>query len=178
MASFAKDPLFPDMITALVFATLVTIGMNLSYSLVQKRLVESEKMKKIMKQVKELRSQLTLARFRKNSDEFNKIRIHLNKLHAESMQLQFRQSLIFIIFSSVLGLIVYPVFFGETTDLSPIQIPWITCNSQNVQSDVKIDKNGEPLGPCSVPGEVYLWAWFTISAFAFSGNARKILLKT
>jgi hypothetical protein len=61
------------------------------------------------------------------------------------------------------------------------------CSDENVQNDSqpRLDENGQPVinpdngsivhtGPCQVPGEVYLWGWFLISSFAFSGIISKV----
>jgi hypothetical protein len=81
---------------------------------------------------------------------------------------------------------VFPTIFGATVSLSPIYIPWITCSDQNVHTDTqpKLDGNGQPVtnpdgsitpnGPCRVPGQVYLWGWFLLSSFSFSGIISKV----
>jgi hypothetical protein len=61
------------------------------------------------------------------------------------------------------------------------------CNADNVATDTKPKTNedgttlapnpdGNPIlsGPCSVPGEVYLWGWFLITSFGFSGIISKV----
>ena len=71
--------------------------------------------------------------------------------------------------------------------LSPIYIPFIMCSDSNVQNDTQptLDANGQPVknpdngsvvpkGPCQLPGQVYLWGWFLISSFAFSGIISKV----
>ena len=45
---------------------------------------------------------------------------------------------------------------------------------ENVKSDSQLLKNGEHKGPCLVPGEVFLWGWFLITSFAFSGIISKV----
>jgi uncharacterized membrane protein (DUF106 family) len=76
--------------------------------------------------------------------------------------------------SFLLWIFVFPSIFGATTALSPIHIPFITCNDHNVSLDQQLDKSGQPKGACSVPGEVFLWGWFLITSFAFSGIISKI----
>jgi uncharacterized membrane protein (DUF106 family) len=76
--------------------------------------------------------------------------------------------------SFMLWIFVFPAIFGQTVAISPIEIPWIMCNQQNVETDTQVDENGEPKGACSVPGEVFLWGWFLITSFAFSGIISKI----
>jgi hypothetical protein len=43
-----------------------------------------------------------------------------------------------------------------------------------VETDTQTDENGEPKGSCSVSGEVFLWGWFLITSFAFSGIISKV----
>jgi hypothetical protein len=59
--------------------------------------------------------------------------------------------------SFMLWIFVFPEIFGQTVAISPIEIPWIMCTSEKVHIDNQIDNNREPKGPCTVPGEVYLW---------------------
>jgi uncharacterized membrane protein (DUF106 family) len=92
----------------------------------------------------------------------------------EMQQQQMRPMLIYMMPSFMLWIFVFPTIFGGTTAVSPINIPWIMCNAQNVHTDMQFDNNGNHKGPCSMPGEVYLFGWFLITNFAFSGIISKV----
>jgi hypothetical protein len=40
--------------------------------------------------------------------------------------------------------------------------------------DQEMGADGQPKGACSIPGELFLWGWFLISSFAFSGIISKV----
>ena len=174
---YTKHPLFPDMLTAMIVAALIAIGMNFAFALLRKKTTDIEKMNKVMKETNEWRKQYTDAI--KNQDkvrvaELKKKQAYVNKMAMEMQQQQMRPMLIYMAPSFMVWIFVFPAIFGQTVALSPIEIPWIMCNEQNVETDTQIDENGEPKGSCSISGEVYLWGWFLITSFAFSGIISKI----
>ena len=69
--------------------------------------------------------------------------------------------------------------FGQTVALSPIAIPYLTCSDENVKIDTPVqaanNTNTElKQGPCKVSGQVFLWGWFLIVNFAFTGIVAKV----
>jgi uncharacterized membrane protein (DUF106 family) len=174
---YTKHPLFPDMLTAMIVAALIAIGMNFAFALLRKKTTDIEKMKKVMKETTEWRKQYTDAvkkRDKKRIEELKKKQAYVNKMTMEMQQQQMRPMLIYMAPSFMLWIFVFPAIFGQTVALSPIEIPWIMCNEQNVKTDTQLDDKGEPKGSCSVSGEVYLWGWFLITSFAFSGIISKV----
>jgi uncharacterized membrane protein (DUF106 family) len=160
MPQYTKHPLFPDMFTAMIVAALIAIGMN-----------------KVMKETNEWRKQYTDAIKKQDKvrvAELKKKQAYVNKMAMEMQQQQMRPMLIYMAPSFMLWIFVFPAIFGQTVALSPVEIPWIMCNQQNVETDTQTDENGEPKGSCSVPGEVFLWGWFLITSFAFSGIISKV----
>ena len=174
---YTKHPLFPDMLTAMIVAALIAIGMNFAFALLRKKTTDIEKMNKVMKETSEWRKQYTDAIKKQDKArvaELKKKQAYVNKMAMEMQQQQMRPMLIYMIPSFMLWIFVFPAIFGQTVALSPIEIPWIMCNEQNVETDTQIDENGEPKGSCSISGEVYLWGWFLITSFAFSGIISKV----
>ena len=174
---YTKHPLFPDMFTAMIVAALIAIGMNFAFALLRKKTTDIEKMNKVMKETNEWRKQYTDAIKKQDKvrvAELKKKQAYVNKMAMEMQQQQMRPMLIYMAPSFMLWIFVFPAIFGQTVALSPIEIPWIMCTSEKVHIDNQIDNNGEPKGPCTVPGEVYLWGWFLITNFAFSGIVSKI----
>jgi uncharacterized membrane protein (DUF106 family) len=174
---YTKHPLFPDMLTAMIVAALIAIGMNFAFALLRKKTTDIEKMNKVMKETNEWRKQYTDAIKKQDKvrvAELKKKQAYVNKMAMEMQQQQMRPMLIYMIPSFMVWIFVFPAIFGQTVALSPIEIPWIMCNEQNVETDTQIDENGEPKGSCSISGEVYLWGWFLITSFAFSGIISKV----
>jgi uncharacterized membrane protein (DUF106 family) len=174
---YTKHPLFPDMLTAMIVAALIAIGMNFAFALLRKKTTDIEKMNKVMKETSEWRKQYTDAIKKQDKArvaELKKKQAYVNKMAMEMQQQQMRPMLIYMAPSFMLWIFVFPAIFGQTVALSPIEIPWIMCTEQNVETDKQTDENGEPKGSCSISGEVYLWGWFLITSFAFSGIISKV----
>jgi uncharacterized membrane protein (DUF106 family) len=174
---YTKNPVFPDMISGLVVAAIIAIAMNFAMALLRKRTTDIEKMNRVMKETNEWRKQYTDAirkRDKVRVEELKKKQASVNKMTMEMQQQQMRPMLIYMMPSLMVWIFVFPAIFGSTTGLSPIEIPWITCSQENVKMDQEMDADGQPKGACSIPGELFLWGWFLISSFAFSGIISKV----
>jgi uncharacterized membrane protein (DUF106 family) len=178
---YTKHPFFHDMVTAMIVASLISIGLNIAIAMLRKKTTDFEKMSKVMKETNEWRKQYTAAikkQDRPRIEELKKKQAYVNKMSMEMQQQQMRPMLLYMIPSFMLWIFVFPAIFGATTALSPIQVPWIMCSTSQVLSDSQIDKSGAHKGPCLVPGEVFLWGWFLITSFAFSGIISKVTKTT
>lgn len=174
---YTKNPLFPDMVSALIVAALIAIAMNFAMAMLRKRTTDIDKMNRVMKETNEWRKQYTDAirkRDKVRVEELKKKQASVNKMTMEMQQQQMRPMLIYMMPSLLVWILVFPAIFGSTAGLSPIQIPWITCSQENVQLDQQADTDGQPKGACSIPGEIFLWGWFLITSFAFSGIISKV----
>jgi uncharacterized membrane protein (DUF106 family) len=174
---YTKTPIFPDMVSALIVAALIAISMNFAMALLRKRTTDIDKMNRVMKETNEWRKQYTDAirkRDKVRVEELKKKQASVNKMTMEMQQQQMRPMLIYMMPSLLVWIFVFPAIFGSTAGLSPIQIPWITCSPENVQLDQQVDADGQPKGACSIPGEIFLWGWFLITSFAFSGIISKV----
>lgn len=174
---YTKNPIFPDMVSGLVVAAIIAIAMNFAMALLRKRTTDIGKMNRVMKETNEWRKQYTDAirkRDKVRVEELKKKQASVNKMTMEMQQQQMRPMLIYMMPSLLVWIFVFPAIFGSTIGLSPIEIPWITCSQENVQLDQEMDADGQPKGACSIPGELFLWGWFLISSFAFSGIISKV----
>lgn len=174
---YTKNPVFPDMVSALIVAALIAVAMNFAMALLRKRTTDIDKMNRVMKETNEWRKQYTDAirkRDKVRVEELKKKQASVNKMTMEMQQQQMRPMLIYMMPSLLVWILVFPAIFGSTAGLSPIQIPWITCSPENVQLDQQEDVDGQPKGACSIPGELFLWGWFLITSFAFSGIISKV----
>jgi uncharacterized membrane protein (DUF106 family) len=174
---YTKHPLFPDMVSAMIVSALISIGMNYAFALLRKKKTDIGIMIKVMKETYEWRKQYTDAIKKQDKpriEELKKKQAYVNKMTMEMQQQQMRPMLIYMMPSFLLWIFVFPSVFGATTAVSPIHIPWIMCTDQNVKIDQQVDASGQTKGACSVPGEVFLWGWFLITSFSFSGIISKI----
>ena len=186
---YTTHPIFPDMISAMLVALIIAVSMNLAFAMLRKKTTDIEKMNRVMKETNEWRKQYTDAIKKQDKpriEELKKRQAYVNKMALEMQQQQMRPMFIYMIPSFLIWIFVFPAIFGATVSLSPIYIPWIMCSDENVQTDTqpRLDANGQPVinpdggttlsGPCRLPGQVYLWGWFLITSFAFSGIISKV----
>src|SRR3569623_1534753 len=174
---YTQHPMFGDMFTAMVVAELIAIGLNFAMAILRKKTTDIEKMNKIMKETNEWRKEYTNAIKKHDKariEELKKKQAYVNKMTMEMQQQQMRPMLIYMMPSFMLWIFVFPTIFGGTTALSPIHFPWVMCCGENVHTDTQVDNNGNHKCPCTVPGEVYLFGWFLITNFAFSGIISKV----
>lgn len=176
---YTTHPIFGDIFIAMVVAALIAISLNFAFSMLRKKTTDIQKMNAIMKETNEWRKQYMAAVKKQDKpkiEELRKKQAYVNKMSMELQQQQMRPMLIYMIPSFMLWILVFPAIFGQIVALSPLQIPWIMCGDDNVKNDqqhLPTDPN-QTKGPCKQAGEVYLWGWFLIVNFAFSGIISKV----
>lgn len=186
---YTQNPIFPDMLSAMLIALVISVGMNFGFAMLRKKTTDIEKMNRVMKETNEWRKQYTDAVKKQDKpriEELKKKQAYVNKMALEMQQQQMRPMFIYMIPSFMIWILVFPAVFGGTVSLSPIYIPWIMCGDEEAKRDVqpKTNEDGTTVtnpdgsavlaGPCSIPGEVYLWGWFLITSFGFSGIISKV----
>ncbi len=176
---YTTHPVFADVFTAMIVAALIAIGLNFAFSMLRKKTTDIQKMNAVMKETTEWRKQYMAAVKKQDKpriEELRKKQAYVNKMSMELQQQQMRPMLIYMIPSFLLWILVFPTVFGQIVAVSPLIIPWIMCNDENVHNDdlpLPTDPS-QHKGPCRIPGQVYLWGWFLIVNFAFSGIISKV----
>jgi uncharacterized membrane protein (DUF106 family) len=176
---YSETPPFPFSFTSMIVAALIAIGMNIAFALLRKKTTDIEKMSKIMKESVEFRKQMMAAVKKQDKAqiaELKKKQAYVNKMNLEVQQQQMKPMFIYMIPSFLLWILVFPQIFGGVVALSPIHpvIPFITCNQESVNNDIKQNPDGTHKGPCREVGQIYLWGWFLIVNFAFNGMISKL----
>ena len=175
---YSENPPFPFSFSSMIVAALIAIALNVAFALLRKKTTDIEKMSKIMKESVGFRKQMMAAVKKQDKlqiAELKKKQAYVNKMNLEVQQQQMRPMFIYMIPSFMLWILVFPQIFGGVVALSPIQIPWITCNAENVKNDTQMNTDGKThKGPCRIPGQIYLWGWFLIVNFAFNGIISKL----
>lgn len=176
---YVENPPLPFSFPSMIIAALIAISMNVAFALLRKKTTDIEKMSKIMKESVEFRKQMMAAVKKQDKEliaELKKKQAYVNKMNMEIQQQQMKPMFIYMIPSFMLWILVFPNIFGQVVALSPIHpdIPWITCNADNVKNDKTLKDDGKPKGPCEIEGQVYLWGWFLIVNFAFNGIISKL----
>ncbi|AFU57153.1 putative membrane protein [Candidatus Nitrososphaera gargensis Ga9.2] len=178
---YTTNPWFPDMLSATIVALIIAVAMNFAFAMLRKKTTDIEKMNRVMKETNEWRKQYTEAIKKQDKpriEELKKKQAYVNKMALEMQQQQMRPMLIYMVPSFLIWIFVFPAIFGGTVAMSPIELPFVTCSQDNVNTDTQTRTNEDGTtaltGPCRIPGQVYLWGWFLIGSFGFSGIISKI----
>jgi uncharacterized membrane protein (DUF106 family) len=174
---YTRHPLFPDFLSATLVAMLISVGMSFAFAMLRKKTTDIERTNRIMKETNEWRKAYTDAvkkQDKERVEELKKKQAYINKMALEVQQQQMRPMFIYMIPSFLIWIFVFPAIFGQVVAVSPIYLPFITCGDSDVQNHAQVDANGNPKSACTVPAEVYLWGWFLLTSFAFSGIISKI----
>jgi len=176
----SADPLVKGMLPS-VFAVIgFSIMLNLFNAGVRKKLVDSVKMKRIMKETKtyqKARMAAFKAKDQPRIDELSKKSSYMNKMSMEMMQMNMKPMMITIIPLLLIFYFLMPTLFSYTVAISPIPLNVIpadffelTCTAEKMARDAAAG-----LGPyCNTENEIYLWAWYFLTAIAFSGTIMKL----
>jgi len=174
------DPLVKAMLPS-VFAVIgFSIMLNLFNAGVRKKLVDSVKMKRIMKETKtyqKARMAAFKAKDQPKIDELSKKSSYMNKMSMEMMQMNMKPMMITIIPLLLIFYFLMPTLFSYTVAISPIPLNVIptdffqlTCTAEKMAEDAAAG-----LGPyCNNENEIFLWAWYFLTAIAFSGTIMKL----
>jgi uncharacterized membrane protein (DUF106 family) len=174
------DPLVKGMLPS-VFAVIgFSIMLNLFNAGVRKKLVDSVKMKRIMKETKtyqKARMAAFKAKDQPKIDELSKKSSYMNKMSMEMMQMNMKPMMITIIPLLLIFYFLMPTLFSYTVAISPIPLNVIptdffqlTCTAEKMAQDAAAG-----LGPyCNTENEIFLWAWYFLTAIAFSGTIMKL----
>lgn len=174
---YTRNPIFPDFLTATIIALVISVAMSFAFAMLRKKTTDIERANRIMKETNEWRKAYTDAVKKGDKpkiEELKKKQAYVNKMALEVQQQQMRPMLIYMLPSFLIWIFVFPAIFGQVVAVSPVFIPFIMCSDEDVANHQQLDDQGNPRGACTVPGEVYLWGWFLLTSFAFSGIVSKV----
>ena len=174
------DPLVKGMLLSAFAVIGFSIMLNLFNAGVRKKLVDSVKMKRIMKETRayqKARMAAFKAKDQPKIDELGKKSTYMNKMSMEMMQMNMKPMMITIIPLLLIFYFLMPSLFSYTVAISPIPLNVIpveffqlTCTAEKMAQDAAAG-----LGPyCNSENEIFLWAWYFLTAIAFSGTIMKL----
>lgn len=175
--AYTKHPIFPDLVSSMIMATLIAVGLNFAFAILRKKTTDIDRLTKVMQEQKSFNKEYRDAikkQDKQRISELKKKQAYMTKMGMEMQQQQMRPMLLYMIPSFMLWILVFPSVFGSTVALSPLHLPWIMCTSENVAIDTVVDDKGQPKGACTIPGEVFLWGWFLITSLGTSGVVAKL----
>ncbi|TBR23362.1 MAG: DUF106 domain-containing protein [Candidatus Nitrosotenuis sp.] len=171
----SADPIVKGMIPAMFGIVGFAILLNLFNAVVRRKLVDQQKLQRIMKETKAWQKE-RMAAFRAKDTEkqadLNKKSAYMSKLNQEMMQMNMRPMMITFVPLILVFYFVLPPLFSYTVAISPIPLDIIpgdffhlTCNTLDITKTPNI---------CHVNNEVYFWAWYFLSSITFSGIVMKL----
>ena len=171
----SDDPIIKGIIPSAFAMIGFAILLNAFNAGVRKKLIDQDKLRRIMKETRAWQKE-RMAAFRAKDNEkiaeINKKSTYMNKLNMEMMSSNMRPMMITFIPLILIFYFVLPVLFSYTVAISPISlnvIPWdffqLTCTAEKVALDD---------GVCQQENALYFWAWYVLSSIAFSGIIMKL----
>ena len=176
----SADPVVKGMLSSAFGIIAFSILLNLFNAGVRKKLVDSVKLKRIMKETRTWQK-ARMAAFKSKDEakiaELSKKSTYMNKMSMEMMQMNMRPMMITIIPLLLIFYFLMPTLFSYTVAISPIPLnvipgEWfaLTCTAEKMAEDAAAG-----LGPyCNAENEIFLWAWYFLTAIAFSGTIMKL----
>lgn len=171
----SADPIVKGMIPAMFGIVGFAILLNLFNAVVRRKLVDQQKLQRIMKETKAWQKERMAAFRSKDTEkqaELNKKSAYMNKLNQEMMQMNMRPMMITFVPLILVFYFVLPPLFSYTVAISPVSLDIIpldffhlSCNAQDIIKTPNI---------CHLNNEVYFWAWYFLSSITFSGIVMKL----
>ena len=180
----SADPIVKGMIPSAFGIVGIAIGLNLFNSVIRRKMVDQDKLRRLMKETRAWQKE-RMAAFKAKDDEktaeLNKKSAYMNKMNMEIMQMNMRPMMITFLPLILVFYFVLPPLFSYTVAVAPISLNFIpggffelTCTAAKVaESQIA----GHP-NVCHHVNDLYFWAWYFLSSAAFSGIIMRITKTT
>jgi uncharacterized membrane protein (DUF106 family) len=172
----SDDPIVKGLIASMFAVTGFGIMLNIFNSAVRKKMVDSVKLKRIMKETRAWQKERMSAMRSKDAArtaELNKKSSYMNKMSMEMMQMNMRPMMITFVPLILIFYLVLPQLFTYTVAISPIPLNVIpgdmfqlTCSAAQALDTEHVCFGRE--------NGLFLWAWYFLSSIAFSGMIMKL----
>jgi len=171
----SDDPMVKGIIASMLGITGFGILLNIFNSAVRKKMIDSVKLKRIMKETRAWQKE-RMAAFRSKDQEkiakLNQKSSYMNKMNMEIMQMNMRPMMITFVPLILIFYFVLPQLFSYTVALSPI--PLNVIPGDFFQLTCTAEQAADPEHVCETENALYLWAWYFLSSIAFSGIIMKV----
>src|SRR5574337_716091 len=175
----SPNPIVKGMIASAFGITGTSVGLNLLNALIKRKMVDQDKLKRLLKETRAWQKERMAAFKSKDlakTDELNKKSAYMNKMNMEVMQMNMRPMMITFLPLILVFYFVLPPLFSYTVAIAPISLNFIpggffelTCTAAKVVSQPQI---------CHHVNELYFWAWYFLSSAAFSGIIMRVTKTT
>lgn len=180
----SADPIVKGMIPAAFGIMGISIGLNLLNALIKRKMVDQDKVKRLLKETRAWQKERMAAFKSKDQEktaELNKKSAYMNKMNMEIMQMNMRPMMITFLPLILVFYFVLPPLFSYTVAVAPISLNFIpggffelTCTAAKVAES---QTAGHP-NVCHHVNDLYFWAWYFLSSASFSGIIMRITKTT
>ena len=158
----------------------IAIMLNLLNAAIRKKMVDQDKLKRLMKETRSWQKD-RMAAFRAKDqekiDQINKKSAYMNKLNMEIMQLNMRPMAFTFIPFLLIFYFLLPHMFAYTVVESPIPLNifpgnffHLTCSADDVKNEAK--------SHCAHANDMYFWGWYFLSSISMSGIIMRVTKTT
>jgi len=172
----SDDPIVKGLFASMFAVTGFGIMLNIFNSAVRKKMVDSTKLKRIMKETRAWQKARMSAMRSKDvarTAELNKKSSYMNKMSMEMMQMNMRPMMITFVPLILIFYLVLPQLFTYTVAISPI--PLNVIPGEMFQLTCSAVQALDPEHVCfGRENGLFLWAWYFLSSIAFSGMIMKL----
>ncbi len=169
----SADPIVKGIIPSMFGILGFSLLLNLFNAVVRRKLVDQEKLQRIMKETRAWQKE-RMSAFRSKDTakqaELNKKSAYMSRLNQEMMQMNMRPMMITFVPLILIFYFVLPPLFAYTVAISPVPLNVlpgdffsITCPLDKVDGKI-----------CHNENEVYFWGWYFLGSIAFSGLIMKL----
>ncbi|MGE5683515.1 MAG: EMC3/TMCO1 family protein, partial [Nitrososphaerota archaeon] len=114
--AYTKHPIFPDLVSSMIMATLIAVGLNFAFALLRKKTTDIDRLTKVMQEQKSFNKEYRDASKKQDKQrisELKKKQAYMTKMGMEMQQQQMRPMLLYMIPSFMLWILVFPSVFGS-----------------------------------------------------------------
>lgn len=175
----STNPIVKGMVPSVIGIMLIAIGLNLFNAMIKRKMVDQNKVKKLLKDTRAWQKERIAAFKAKDQekiDELNKKSAYMNKMNMELMQLNMRPMMITFLPLILVFYFVLPPLFSYTVAVSPIPLNFIPGNF--FQLTCTAEKVASTPGICKHVNDLYFWAWYFLSSASFSGIIMRLTKTT
>jgi len=153
----------------------IAIVLNLFNAVIRKKMIDQEKIKRLLKEVRSWqkeRMQAFRSKDQEKIDELGKKSAYMNKMNMEVMQLNMKPMMITFAPFLLIFYLLLPHMFSYTVALSPIPLDIIPGNFFHLTCTTDDLKKQDHI--CNQENEMYLWSWYFLSSVAVSGIIMRV----
>src|SRR6266850_8093751 len=180
----SANPLVKGMIASAFGIVGIAIGLNLFNAIIKRKIVDQNKLKRLMKETKAWKKE-RMAAFRTKDqekiDELNKKSAYMNKMNMELMQINMRPMMITFVPLILIFYFVLPHLFAYTVAIAPMSLNFVPGNFfQLTCTAAKVAESQLPNHQhiCNHVNEVFFWAWYFLCSISFSGIVMRLTKTT